>query len=111
MSAERLAAARWSLLFGNFAIGCGVLVVPGTLNDLSHSLDVSVPLAGQLIAIAAAVMCFCAPLLAGVVSGFDRRRLLSFALAWYAAGHVLCLLMPSYVALLPVRALTVFGAA
>ena len=29
---------RWALLFGNFVIGCGVMVVPGTLNDLAQSL-------------------------------------------------------------------------
>jgi len=106
-----LAGARWSLLFGNFAIGCGVMVVPGTLNDISRALDVSVSLAGQLIAIAAAVMCFGAPLLAGWVSGFDRRRLLAVSLLWYATGHALCALMPSYAALWPMRALTVLGAA
>ena len=106
-----LAAARWSLLFGNFAIGSGVMVVAGTLNDLSTSLDVAVPLAGQLIAIAAAVMCFGAPLLAGWVAAFDRRRLLMWALLWYAAGHALCTLMPSYATLWPVRALTMLGAA
>jgi predicted MFS family arabinose efflux permease len=106
-----LAGARWSLLFGNFAIGCGVMVVPGTLNDLADSLSVSVPLAGQLIAIAAVVMCFAAPLLAGWVSGFDRRRLLVASLLWYAAGHALCAAMPSYAALWPMRAVTVLGAA
>src|SRR5204862_6975088 len=37
--------------------------------------------------------------------------LLAFALVWDALGHLLCLLMPSYTALLPVRALTVLGAA
>ncbi|HJW12854.1 MAG TPA: MFS transporter [Albitalea sp.] len=108
---QTAAGARWSLLFGNFAIGCGVMVVPGTLNDLSRSLAVSVSLAGQLIAIAAAVMCFGAPLLAGWVSGFDRRRLLSASLLWYAAGHALCIAMPSYASLWPLRALTVLGAA
>ena len=56
--------ARWSLMFGNFVIGCGVMVVPGTLNDLARSLDVSVSLAGQLIAIAAATMALGAPLAA-----------------------------------------------
>jgi predicted MFS family arabinose efflux permease len=106
-----LVAARWSLLLGNFAIGTGVMVVAGTLNDLSRSLDVAVPLAGQLIAIAAAVMCFGAPLLAGWVAAFDRRRLLMLALLWYAAGHALCALMPSYATLWPVRALTMLGAA
>lgn len=109
--AARLPAARWALLFGNFAIGCGVMVIAGTLNDLAHSLDVSISLAGQLIAISAAVMCFGAPLLAGVVSGFDRRRLLAASLLWYAAGHALCMLAPSYALLWPVRALSVLGAA
>ena len=106
-----LDAARWSLLFGNFAIGTGVMVVAGTLNDISRSLGVSVSLAGQLIAIAAAVMCFAAPAMAAWMSAFDRRRLLTWALLWYAAGHALCALMPSYAALWPVRALTMLGAA
>ena len=106
-----LTQSRWALLAGNFAIGCGVMVVPGALNDIVHSLDVSVAVGGQLIAIAAAVMCFGAPLAAGFVAGFDRRRLLMLTLLWYAAGHALSALAPSYAALLPLRALTVIGAA
>ncbi|MFY9511654.1 MAG: MFS transporter, partial [Rubrivivax sp.] len=43
--------------------------------------------------------------------GWDRRRLLALALAWYAIGHALSALMPNYAALLPVRAATVLGAA
>lgn len=108
---NRLPGARWALLFGNFAIGCGVMVVAGSLNDLTRSLGVSVALGGQLIAIGALVMCFGAPLLAGWVSGFDRRRLLAGALAWYAVGHALCALADSHAALWPLRALTVLGAA
>ena len=37
----------WPLLFGNFVIGTGVMVVPGTLNDISSNLHVSVPVAVQ----------------------------------------------------------------
>ncbi|MEO7337187.1 MAG: MFS transporter, partial [Caldimonas sp.] len=102
---------RWALMFGNFVIGCGVMAPAGTLNDISRSLDVSIALAGQLIAIAAATMAFGAPLLAGWVAGFDRRRLLTAALLWYAAGHALSALMPSYAALWPVRAATMLAAA
>lgn len=105
------AGARWALMFGNFVIGCGVMSVAGTLNDLSRSLEVSVALAGQLIAIAAATMAFGAPLLAGWVAGFDRRRLLALALLWYGVGHGLSALMPSYAALWPVRAVTMLAAA
>ncbi len=103
--------ARWALMFGNFVIGCGVMVVAGSLNDLTRSLDVSVALGGQLIAISAAVMCVGAPLLAAAVGGWDRRRLLAFSLLWYALGHAASALMPNYAALTPVRALSVLGAA
>ena len=106
-----MGSVKWALMFGNFVIGCGVMSVAGTLNDMARSLEVSVALAGQLIAIAAAMMAFGAPLLAGWVAGFDRRRLLALALLWYGAGHVLCALMPSYAALWPVRALTMLAAA
>ena len=111
VSATRRAQVRWSLLFGNFVIGCGVMVVVGTLNDIAAALSVSVAVAGQLIAVAAVVMCFGAPLLAGWVGALDRRKLLAAALAWYAIGHALCALAPSYATLVPIRALTVLGAA
>jgi DHA1 family inner membrane transport protein len=105
------ASAQRALLFGNFAIGCGVMVAPGALNDLVHGLAISVAMGGQLISVAAFVMAVGAPTLAFAVSGWDRRRLLVGALLWYAAGHALCALMPSYAPLLAVRGLTVLGAA
>jgi len=103
--------ALWALLVGNFVIGTGVMVVPGTLNEISASLSVTAATAGQLITAAAAVMCIGAPLLAAAVAGWDRRQLLALTLLWYAAGHVLCALMPSFGALLPVRMLTVIAPA
>lgn len=112
-AAPRRASQRalWALLVGNFVIGTGVMVVPGTLNEISSSLSVSVATAGQLITAAAAVMCVGAPLLAAAVAGWDRRRLLALTMLWYAAGHMLAALMPSFGALLPVRMLTVIAPA
>ncbi len=107
----QVAHARWALMFGNFAIGCGVMVVAGSLNDIVRSLQVSVALGGQLISVAAALMCFAAPLMAVVVGRIDRRWLLTAALLWYAAGHALSALAPSFALLLPVRTLTMLGAA
>ncbi|MEO8836077.1 MAG: MFS transporter, partial [Caldimonas sp.] len=111
LAEPRLAQVRWSLMYGNFVIGSGVMVVVGTLTDIAGSLAVPVAVAGQLVAIAALVMCLGAPLLAGWIGSIDRRRLLAASLAWYALGHALCALVPSFAALLPVRALTVLGAA
>ena len=74
-------SAAWALLAGNFAIGCGVMVAPAALNDLVRSLQVSVAVGGQLISVAAVMMAGGAPLLAAAVAGWDRRRLLTLALA------------------------------
>jgi len=105
------ARARWALLLGNFVTGCGVMVVAGTLHNLTVDLDVSVPVGGQLIAVAAVMMSVGAPLLAALLSGWDRRRLLTLAMLWYAIGHAACALAPDYASLLPLRALTVLSAA
>lgn len=108
---QQLTRARWALMFGNFAIGCGVMVVAGSLNDLVSSLEVSVALGGQLISVAAVLMCFGAPLLAALLGGWDRRRLLALSLAWFAIGHALSAVAPNYAVLLPIRAICVLAAA
>jgi predicted MFS family arabinose efflux permease len=110
-SAEATARAVRAFVFGNFVIGTGVLVVPGMLGQLAAGLRVSVPTAGQLIGLAALVMCLGAPLLAAVTSRIDRRRLLVAALAVYCAGHLGCALAPGYASLAALRVLTVVGAA
>jgi predicted MFS family arabinose efflux permease len=101
----------WPLLFGNFVIGTGVMVVPGTLNEISASLGETVPVTGQLITVAAAVMCLGAPLFASVVAGWDRRRLLALCMVWYAVWLGLSALMPNFGSLLFVRALAVVAPA
>jgi predicted MFS family arabinose efflux permease len=101
----------WPLLFGNFVIGTGVMVVPGTLNDISASLGETVPVTGQLITVAAAVMCLGAPLFASVVAGWDRRRLLALCMVWYTFWLGLSALMPNFGSLLLVRALAVVAPA
>lgn len=111
LSRESIRAARWSLLFGNFVIGCGVMVVGGTLNDLTHDLNISVTTGGQLLAVAALMMSVGAPLLAWLVGHIDRRTLLAWTMVWYAVGHLLCALAPGYEWLWPARALTVLSAA
>ena len=110
-SPAALQLAGRALMFGNFSIGCGVMVVIGTLNDLARSLQVSVPAAGQLVTAAGVALAVSAPLLAAVVAGIDRRRLLALSLLWFGVGHGLAALMPSLASLLPVRLLSVLGAA
>jgi predicted MFS family arabinose efflux permease len=103
--------ATTALLFGNLVIGIGVMVVPGMLNHLSKDLVVSVPVAGQLIALAAVVMAIGAPLIAAFTSSVNRRLILTIAQLFYMAGALLCAAAPQFAALLPTRAFMVIGAA
>jgi len=109
--AAPLPRVLWPLLFGNFVIGAGVMVVPGTLNDISGSLQVSPSTAGQLIMAGGIVMCVGAPLCAALVAGWDRRRLLALTMLWYALLHVACALAHGMATLLPLRALTLLSPA
>jgi predicted MFS family arabinose efflux permease len=103
--------ATTALLFGNLVIGIGVMVVPGMLNHLAKDLRISIPAAGQLIALAAVVMAIGAPLIAAFTSSVNRRLLLTIAQLFYMAGALLCAASPQFAALLPTRAIMVIGAA
>jgi predicted MFS family arabinose efflux permease len=103
--------ATTALLFGNLVIGVGVMVVPGMLNHLAKDLRISIPAAGQLIALAAVVMAIGAPLIAAFTSSVNRRLLLTIAQLFYMAGALLCAASPQFAALLPTRAIMVIGAA
>jgi predicted MFS family arabinose efflux permease len=102
---EPLPRVLWPLLFGNFVIGTGVMIVPGTLNDIAAGLHVSIAGAGLLISAGAVLMCFGAPLLATVVAGWDRRRLLTLSMLWFALFHFACTAAPDFATLLPLRVL------
>jgi predicted MFS family arabinose efflux permease len=106
-----LPAVLWPLLFGNFVIGSGVMVVPGTLNEISGDLRISIAATGQLISAGALLMCVGAPLLAAVVAGWDRRRLLSLSMVWFALLHFACAAAPDFASLLLLRVLAVISPA
>ncbi|HUR89206.1 MAG TPA: MFS transporter [Ramlibacter sp.] len=108
---DKLPTVLWPLLFGNFVIGSGVMIVPGALNDISTSLEISVATAGQLISAGALLMCLGAPLLAAVVAGWDRRRLLALSMLWYGVFHLACIAASSFAALLPLRVVALIAPA
>ncbi len=100
-----------ALMFGNFVVACGVMVMPGMLDRLAQDLQVSVPTAGQLLSLAALAMCLGAPLFAAFTSRVDRRLLLTVSLLVVAVGHVACALAPDYPVLAVLRPISVLGAA
>jgi len=101
----------WSLTLGNFAIGTGVMIVPGMLNELSADLAVTPAQVGMLISAFAMTICVTGPFLAGWTSAIDRRKLLASSLMLYAFMHVVAALAPGYYTLLAARMATAIGAA
>jgi predicted MFS family arabinose efflux permease len=105
LSEKKRSQLLWALLFGNFVIGTGVMLVPGSLNNLSSSLNVSIASAGQIITAGAVLMCIGAPLFAALVGGWDRRKLLACCMLWYGLLHALCALAPDYASVMVLRVL------
>jgi predicted MFS family arabinose efflux permease len=111
MKAVSMQAKLWSLTLGNFAIGTGMMIVPGILNELSTDLAASPAAIGMLISAFAMTVCIGGPLLAAWTSAIERRRLLTAALALYAVMHLAAALAPDYSSLLLIRMATAIGAA
>ncbi len=101
----------WALLCGNFVIGTGVMLVPGSLGNISSSLNVGIASAGQLITAGAVLICLGAPLLAALVGSWDRRKLLAGAMLWYGLLHAACALAPNYPSLMVLRVLAMLAPA
>ena len=110
-SRQRLPAVLWPLMFGNVVIGMGVMVVAGLLNEIRAQLGVSISTAGHLISGSALLVSLGAPLLAMLVTRWDRRRLLVGTLVWYALFHALAALVPGFDSLLASRMLAMVSAA
>jgi predicted MFS family arabinose efflux permease len=104
-------ALLWALLMGNFVIGTGVMLVPGSLTDIATSLQISISTAGQLITAGAITVCIGAPVFAATVAKIDRRVLLTASLLWYALLHAACAFAPDYTSLLVLRVLALVSAA
>ena len=104
-------AILWCFLFGNFVIGFGVLMIPGSLNDISHNLQISIAQAGFLITAGSVLMCLSAPVFATVLAKHDRRKLLTWVMLWYGLCHAVCLFMPGFQEILWVRVLAMIAPA
>jgi predicted MFS family arabinose efflux permease len=100
-----------ALLFGNFVIGTGAMMVAGMLNQLSSEFALPPPQVAQLLSAFAIVCGVGAPLLAVSLATVGRRTLLSASLLIYALGHGLAVLTQSFTVLLLIRAFTAVGAA
>lgn len=99
-----------ALCFGNFIIGTGTMIVPGMLPALAEGLNVSLPVAGQLVTVFAVSIGISAPILSGATSRFDRRLLLVAIMTLYFVGHLVSALISSHALMMVVRGITAISA-
>ena len=100
-----------ALLFGNFVIGTGAMMVAGMLNQLSADFSLPPPQVAQLLSAFAIVCGLGAPLLAIGLATVGRRAVLTGSLLIYALFHALAVVTQSFALLMVVRAFTAIGAA
>jgi MFS transporter, DHA1 family, inner membrane transport protein len=104
-------ATLWTLLYGNFLIGTGVLIPAGMLNQLGQHFNTTPSVTAQLMLISGVVVGIGAPLAAALTSRIERRSLLAFSMLLYVVGHLASGLTDNFILLQLFRALTVVGAA
>lgn len=85
-----------ALILATFAVVTAEMVVAGLLPALAADLDVTIPVAGQLITGYAIGVGIAGPILALLTGRVPRRVLLLAVMVIYIAGNVLCALATSY---------------
>lgn len=99
------------LTLGNVFIGTGTMVMSGILDPISRDLDITVSAAGQVTTVYALAFALGAPVMAVLTGSIDRAKVLTAALAIFAASAVLSALAPSYEVLMAARVLGGLAAA
>jgi predicted MFS family arabinose efflux permease len=107
---EPLACLIW-LALGAFAIGTEGFMIAGLLPALARDLHVSVPTAGNLVTAFSLAYAIGAPVMAVLTAGFERRRLLAFAMGAFTVANLLAALAPDFAGLLTARLLLALSAA
>ena len=79
-----------ALAVGAFALGADSFIMIGMLSDIAADLDVTQPVAGQLVTVFALCYALFAPLGATVAGRLGGRRTLLLAMLVFTLGNALC---------------------
>ena len=92
-----------SLVFAPFAFGTSAFAFVGLIDPMAEGLGISVPLAGQLQTVFAIACGLGGPVLARLLGGFDRKRLLMFVMVVLAAMNAASALAPGFDSIAAIR--------
>ncbi|WP_295996720.1 MFS transporter [Rugamonas sp.] len=98
------------LALGAFAIGTEGFMIAALLPQMSSDLGVSTAAAGQLVTVFALAYAFSSPILTAVTGHLNRRTLLIWAMAAFAAANLIAFRADGYWSLMAARVLLALAA-
>lgn len=94
----------------SFLVGTSEYIIAGILDKISSSMDISLVAAGQLITVFSLVYAIGTPIIMAFTSGWDRRKLLLYALGLFVIANGLAFVMPGFGLFVGARVLMALGA-
>lgn len=94
----------------SFLVGTSEYIISGILDTIADSLDITLAAAGQLITIFSLVYAIFTPILMGITSSIDRRKLMIFSLGLFVMGNILAFILPGYGLFVVARVVMALGA-
>ncbi|HEY9132082.1 MAG TPA: MFS transporter [Dyella sp.] len=95
LSARRGAASIAILAIAAFVIVTTEFLIVGLLPPLAHDLDISISAAGQLVTLFAFTVMLFGPVLTGLLSHIERKRLFVVILLVFAVANALAAIAPN----------------
>ena len=92
-----------ALAAGAFCIGMTEFLPMGLLPDIAHSLDISIPAAGNLVTVYALGVVVGGPLVVAFTINWPRKLTLLLLMGLFTVGNALCAMAPNYEVLAAAR--------
>lgn len=86
----------YMLAIVSFLVGTSEFIIAGILDKIAEDAGVSVAAAGQLITVFSLAYAFGTPILMAATAKMERKKLLIYALAVFAAGNFIAVLIPGF---------------
>ncbi|MEC0226057.1 MFS transporter [Paenibacillus alba] len=94
----------------SFLVGTSEYIIAGILDKISDSMHISLVAAGQLITVFSLVYALGTPIIMAFTSGWNRKKLLLYALGLFILANILAFIMPGFGLFVSARVLMALGA-
>lgn len=94
----------------SFLVGTSEYIISGILDNIAHTLGITLAAAGQLITIFSLVYAIFTPILMALTASMDRRKLMIYSLGLFVIGNILAFAIPGYGWFIVARVIMAMGA-